>query len=313
MKPSHSLPRALRIAVTADLHYGPRHADGNVCTEALARHLSEHPPDVLLLAGDIGVDTDWTRCLELFAPLDCPKALVPGNHDIWVRCDDYRGDSLRLYRDWLPRLAERQGFHYLDHKPLLLPEADLAIVGSINWYDYSWSIERLKTMSESWEYALTHKRFSRGQHNDRNFVRWPLDDAGFTAEVVTTLTIHLDEALKHASKTLVVTHHPPFRAIDYPRPEPATFDALLWAAFSGNDRLERILAERAGRIAAAFCGHTHFAIEGQHHGIPGWNIGGDYHFKRLLTYHWPSGVVESIEFHTEVVTRRKRRLYRGTA
>ena len=72
----------LRIAVTADLHYGPRHSAGARATHELVAHLADHPPDVLILAGDIGAGDEFDRCLALFDGLDCRKTLVPGNHDV---------------------------------------------------------------------------------------------------------------------------------------------------------------------------------------------------------------------------------------
>src|SRR5438034_579393 len=80
--------------------------------------LGREPPDVLILAGDIGAGPEFGPCLALFDGLDCRKALVPGNHDVWVTADDVRGDSLAVYHEHLPALCAEHGFHYLDHGPL---------------------------------------------------------------------------------------------------------------------------------------------------------------------------------------------------
>src|SRR5262245_24317722 len=199
----------LRLAITADQHWGIRTA-GDEATQLLVAFLHAAPPDVLVLAGDVGAGDDFALCLALFADLPCRKTLVPGNHDIWVNPDDARGDSLEVYRRHLPRLCAEHGFHYLDNGPLHLPEAGLALVGSINWYDYSWSLDRLRVALPDWEEYLRRKCFSRGRHNDARFVRWPLDDAGFTAAVVATLGRHLAEVLDSGRQAIVVTHHPPF-------------------------------------------------------------------------------------------------------
>jgi 3',5'-cyclic AMP phosphodiesterase CpdA len=285
----------MRIAVTADLHFGPRHSAGRDATLALAAELHHDPPDLFLLAGDIGVEDEFARCLELFEALPCPKALVPGNHDVWVRSDDPRGDSLALYREYLPRVAADHAFHYLDAAPLLLP--GLAVVGSMNWYDYSWAVERLRETTPDWEERLRTKRFTRGRHNDANFVRWDTDDVAFTRDVVGTLAEHLQVAEAHAD-VLAVTHHPPFRALNYPKDEPIDADGLLWEAFSGNAACEALLAN-AGRVRFAFCGHTHFARDGELGAIRGYNVGGDYHFKRLLRLDWPAGTVTATTFGEE--------------
>jgi 3',5'-cyclic AMP phosphodiesterase CpdA len=289
-------PRPLRIALTADLHYGTRHSAGNLATLELATHLFEAPPDLLILAGDIGAGDEFTRCLDLFSKLPCRKALIPGNHDIWVTSQDPRGDSLHLYRDILPQVAHDRGFHYLDRSPLLLPESELAIAGSINWYDYSWAIDELRQSTPDWEERLRSKRFIRGRHNDANYVRWHYNDAQFTEDAVDLLVDHIEEGLAQVDRAIVVTHHPTFRALNYPAREPHSVDDLLWCAFSGNARLEEALTRRADRIPFAFCGHTHFAREGTLAGIRGYNIGGDYHFKRLLELDWPDGNVRAVQF-----------------
>jgi predicted phosphohydrolase len=288
--------RSLRIALTADLHFGTRHTAGNLATLELVTHLHERPLDVLILAGDIGAGDNFARCLDLFAPLPCQKALVPGNHDIWVNPRDARGDSMRVYQEVLPQLAKERGFHYLDHGPLLLPDHGLAIAGSMNWYDYSWAIDELPKAAPDWKERLYAKRFSRGRHNDGNFVIWKHTDPSFTREVVETLVGHVDEALSKVDRAIVVTHHPPIRELNFPATEPFGLDELLWRAYSGNTLLESSLEERAERIAFTFCGHTHRAREGNRAGIHGHNIGGDYHFKRLLWFDWPSGNVEAVEF-----------------
>src|SRR5581483_3967660 len=282
-----------RIAVTADLHWG-HNQRGDQATLALLSFLRQDPPDLLLLGGDLGTAEHFGECLELFADLPCPKAVVPGNHDLWVVADDARGDSLQVYQQHLPGMCGMLGFHYLDHGPLLYPAAaaedSLGVVGTINWYDYSWALERMKQEVPDWEWHLTNKAFSRGRHNDGRFIRWPLDDVRFTAQVVAAFAQHLDAALAKVERVLVVTHHPAFYGLNFPREAPPkNLDGLLWDALSGNQALERILETRAERIPFVFSGHTHRARENRLGPIRGYNIGGDYPFKRLLTLDWPAG------------------------
>jgi 3',5'-cyclic AMP phosphodiesterase CpdA len=290
---------SLRLAFTADLHWNVR-PSGNAATRLLIECLQLDPPDLLVLAGDIGAGDDFGLCLQLFDSLDCQKALVPGNHDIWVEQDDPRGDSLQVYQQHLAQVSAQHGFHYLDQGPLFLPKADLAIVGSINWYDYSWTLGTLRQQCPDWEDRLKTKRFSRGWHNDARFVRWPLDDVSFARKVVRTLEQHLSQALESAGRVIVVTHHPAFFGLSFPRPGPPfSLDGLLWDAFSGNRALEAILMRFEERIPLVFSGHTHRERANCLGKISGHNIGGDYHFKRLLTLDWPAGNVEAHEFRGE--------------
>jgi hypothetical protein len=123
-------------------------------------------------------------------------------------------------------------------------------------------------------------------------VRWPTDDRRFTAEIVEKLARHVDEARMSADRIIVVTHHPPFYALGFPRFGPLSLDAMLWDAFCGNRATEELLGRHADRIDYVFCGHTHLARTEFIHGISCHNIGSDYHFKRLLVVDWPGGVRE---------------------
>lgn len=291
-------PHPFRIAVTADLHFGTRHAAGHRATLDLVARLKEQPPDLIVLAGDIGAGDDFERCLELFDSFTCLKAAVPGNHDIWVRSDDSRGDSLDVYERHLPAVCQAHGFTYLDQQPLILAERDLAIVGSMNWYDYTWDNDLLREAApDDWAERLASKRFTRGMHNDANFVRWPTNDIAFTERIVDKLIADLDGALARVSNAIVVVHHPPIRGLLFPAREPPPLDALLWRAFSGNARLEAELTKRSRRIPFVFCGHTHSARTCEVDGMRGINVGGDYHFKRLVSVDWPSRSVSEEEFH----------------
>ncbi len=284
----------LRIAITADLHFG-QNPRGDIATEQLHDHLLSEPPDLLLLGGDLGTDQHFGECLQLLSDIPCRKALVPGNHDVWVAEQDHRGDSQCVYEHHLPAVAAAFDCHYLDHGPLLLPEHNLAVAGTMNWYDYSWSLEQLRERLPDWQERLRDKRFNRGRHNDARFVRWPFDDVSFTAHAVAAFARHLEQALQQVAQVLVLTHHPAFRGLNYPRQE-VTDDGLLWEAFSGNTSMERVLEEHAARIPFVFSGHTHREREGTLAGIRGYNVGGDYHFKRLLMIDWPAGTVQAPVF-----------------
>jgi hypothetical protein len=112
----------------------------------------------------------------------------------------------------------------------------------------------------------------------------------------------LRTALERVNRAIVVTHHPPFYELGFPRPAPSppsptSLDSLLWDAFCGNRGMEELLTRHGERIAFAFCGHTHRQREATLvGGIHGYNVGGDYHFKRLLWLEWPAGRVTPHQF-----------------
>lgn len=286
----------LRIAVTADLHWGI--ARGMVANQAMANYLFENPPDVLIFAGDIGHDHFFEECLKTFENLNCTKALVPGNHDIWVASDDSRGSSWDVYSEVLPRISARHGFHYLDHGPLHLPDWGLSILGNINWYDYSWSEQKILDRFPGEEGRLATKKFTRGQHNDFNYVRWQLDDRSFTKLVVEEMRMQLENASRSGNRSVVVTHHPAIRPLAFPQlDQDFSLDALIWEALSGNSLLEQVLFQNKHHVGHIFSGHTHRARVEDWHGVKGYNVGSDYHFKRLLEFSWPDGEINPIEFH----------------
>lgn len=286
----------MRVAVTADLHWG-HSAAGDAATQLLVDHLRDNAPDLLLLGGDVGAGAHFRACLELFGDIHGVKALVPGNHDLWVSSDDARGDSWRVYQEHLPAVCAGHGFHYLDHSPLIFPELNGAVAGTINWYDYSWSLTRLQQEVPDWEWRLQNMAFTRGRHNDRRFVRWDLDDVRFTHHVVAAFERHLVQVMEQVQHVLVLTHHPALYGLSFPRNGPPSVpDGLLWDAFSGNAAIEKLLDRHAQRIDYIFSGHTHRAREHPLAHGRSMNIGGDYHFKRLVELSWPGADVEIREF-----------------
>lgn len=287
----------MRIAVTADTHWGI-HAAGDAATRLLVADLLSDPPDLLLLAGDQGAGVEFQHALALFDGLDCTKALVPGNHDVWVTESDARGDSLDVYQRHLPQICSQHGFHYLDAAPLALPNDNLTIVGSMNWYDYSWSdLNALASAFPDWEDRLRTKRFSRGRHNDARFVRWRFNDQSFTAEAVQVLGNQLSKVA--TQNIIVVAHHPPFRGLNFLRTGRVTPDGLLWDAFAGNQAVEDLLEKHAARVRWAFCGHTHRERFGTLGNIRGYNVGSDYPFKRLLRLDTHSDSIEAKTFDVQ--------------
>jgi hypothetical protein len=158
-------------------------------------------------------------------------------------------------------------------------------------------MDGLGSRFSDWEERLKTKRFTKGRHNDARFVRWSIDDGRFTNQVMSVLKQHLEKTFQQADQAILVTHHPCFSGLSFPRlPVVRTLDSLLWDAYAGNRMLEQIVAEFDRKIPFAFCGHTHRARENRLGRTAGYNIGGDYHFKRLLVLEWPQRVVRSHVF-----------------
>jgi len=267
----------MRLAVTADLHWGHTRV-GDAATRALAGQVEAAAPDVFAIGGDVGEDRCWDECLDLFAGLSCPRLVVPGNHDLWTR--DPLVSSLALYQRDLPERARARGFHYLDGAPWVAPGGDEAVVGSINWYDYSFADPALEAVIPNVGVMYAAKLFPNGRHNDGRFVRLGMTDAEFTAAVVARFRTDLRELPATVARVTVLQHHPPLRALFYPG-NPTTVAGRVWLAYTGNRAMEvAVLGD--DRVRTVLCGHTHAHVSVELSGRSCHNLGGDYDFKRLL-------------------------------
>ncbi len=265
----------MRLAVTADLHWG-HEARGDRATLALAGRVAELAPDVFIIAGDVGEGEQFARCLEVFARLQCPRLLVPGNHDLWTR--DPSVSSLDLYEETLPALAAQHGFQYLDREPYQAGAE--AVVGSINWYDYSFADPAVEEELPGAATMYLGKFFPTGRHNDGRFARLRMSDDEFTGLVVRRFQEQLAALPPETERVVVVQHHPPVRELFYPTPL-TTLEQKFWLAYTGNRRMQdAVLGDP--RVTTILCGHTHAAHSADVEGRRCLNMGGDYHFKRLL-------------------------------
>ena len=131
----------MRIAITADLHWGHNRRGDEATPTAAASNCGSHPPDLLLLGGDIGTERAFRRVpATLRATLPCPQ----GARARQSRHLGQRPTTTRRFLAGLSTASARSvrsiGYHYLDHGPLH-PAGRRTWPSSarINWYDYSWS------------------------------------------------------------------------------------------------------------------------------------------------------------------------------
>ena len=106
----------MKVIISSDLHLG---ITGEVEILRLRSKIQNLRPEVLILAGDIGVCKNFDRCLELLSNLAPISALIPGNHELWIQKEtDYPNErfpirSLDLFDRILPRVARRHGWIWL--------------------------------------------------------------------------------------------------------------------------------------------------------------------------------------------------------
>lgn len=230
----------MNIAFTADWHLeGPVN---HTAFHSLVRKLVELEPEIIVVAGDVGEGEAFSTGLEVLGRCKGVKLLVPGNHDLM-------GSSVtgyQRYSEELPGLVSAAGFQLLDQQPWIAPDGDLAIVGTMNWFDFTF-VEKDRLTSEEWAECLRPGRraseFALG-----------LPDEQFALQLATRCQEQLASLPASVKQTIAVTHYPAVRQMVLNRkPSP---QGLRFLARCGNTKLERALLEDA-RVTRVVCGHTH--------------------------------------------------------
>ena len=285
----------MRILVTADLHYNI--ARSQEPARLLARRACAEGGDALVLVGDsAAAELDPLRqCLRLFADFPGRKFLVLGNHCLWCRSQE---DSLHRYHRVLPQTAAEEGFHLLDESPAVV--GDLALVGSVGWYDYSFrdlslgipeAFYRVKMAPGAAAYLglhsdllAEHRADITAEHltmlwrwMDGVHVRLGISDEQFLALLAERLAAHLEQAAGLGGRIVAFLHHLPLAALVPPGRRPRTAFA---AAFMGAARLGDVLA-RCEKVSHVFCGHSHWPAEATVGRINVVNVGSTYTQKEL--------------------------------
>jgi predicted MPP superfamily phosphohydrolase len=239
------------IVVTSDLHLG-------ITTEAEIRALVERiateQPDLTVLAGDIGEGlSNVTACLRLFAGLPGEVAVLAGNHDLWVHPGG--PSSQELWERALPDAVRAAGMLWLEDA--VWRRDDVAVVGSIGWYDYS-AIDPTVgpfTLEQIADYKA--RKFP-----DAFYMDWPWTDQEFATRCGDAL-VSLIQALEDdpsARTVFVVTHDPVFEVQMLRKP-----GSIGWGktnAFFGNLTLgQRLTPFR--KLRRVISGHTHIGREGE--------------------------------------------------
>ncbi|HLL87777.1 MAG TPA: metallophosphoesterase [Tepidisphaeraceae bacterium] len=283
----------LRLLVTADLHYN--HPRSVPLADGVIGRMNAAGGDVLLVVGDTAVaDGDaLEQCLSKFA-FAGPKLFVAGNHELWTR----RGDSLGLFEEELPRRVRALGWHWLETEPFVA--GDVAIVGSVGWYDFSFAQPSLGIPTRFYAAKLSpgaairlapsfdhlrpeaddvppHAREVVARWNDGKFVHLGRTDEVFLRERVAQLAMSLEQVWS-ARQVVAAVHHLPFCEL-LPPPHSAQWDFAK--AYLGSAALGAALLA-APNVTHCFCGHSHFPTEATVGQVRAVNVGSGYRWK---TFH----------------------------
>jgi predicted phosphodiesterase len=283
----------VKLLVSADLHFG--HAVSEPLAEELVERINaSEDADALLLVGDTATaDGDkLERALARFT-FRGPKLFVAGNHELWSR----DADTAVLWSQTLPRRVTNAGWQWLQGAPWV--GGDVAIVGSIGWYDYSFAVAELGIARRFYEAKVSPGvagRLSQFQHliqgeepptatdivarwNDGKFVRLGRSDEAFLNECLDQLRAHLSLVQNEGAKRILcAVHHVPFEELLPPR-RGAQWDFAR--AYLGSGRIGGLIEEFDG-VTHVLCGHSHFPVETTLGRVRAINIGSGYRHKRLI-------------------------------
>ncbi|MDB5289230.1 MAG: metallophosphoesterase [Phycisphaerales bacterium] len=290
---SPPLQSPMRLLVTADLHYN--HPKSKALADDLIDTMNAAGGDVLLLVGDTAAaDGDaLERCLSRFRFVG-PKLFVAGNHELWTAGPD----SGALYAEVLPRRVRELGWHWLEADPFV--SGDVAIAGSLGWYDYAFAQPSLGIPRRFYErkvspgaaerftefaplFAQTddippHAREIIARWNDGKFVKLGMTDERFLDQMLARLERQL-AAVASARHVIAAVHHLPFREL-LPAPHSAQWDFAK--AYLGSPRIGELL-RRFPNVRHVYCGHSHLAVEAKIGHIHAINIGSGYRWKTFRT------------------------------
>lgn len=301
----------MRICATADLHFN--HGRSRGLAERLIEQINGMSFDVLLLVGDTasGDGDAIEQCLSRIQ-FAGPKLFVAGNHELWT----HGGDSYRLFRDQLPRRIADAGWHWLEGNPFVVD--DIAIVGTVGWYDYSFAqaqlgiprrfyeqkvspgaagiLDRYANLLERADDILDSAREVVARWNDGQFVKLHRRDEEFLDELLRDLRRQLD-ALRQRH-VIAAIHHLPFAQL-LPPSHNAQWDFAK--AYLGAEKIGRLLLEFSN-ISTVLCGHSHFSAEAQIEHIRAINIGSGYRGKECVMLEIAPGVTRPAITRTQRIS-----------
>lgn len=282
----------MKVLATADLHYN--HSHSRPLAEELIERMNDAGGNVLLVVGDTAAadGPELDQCLSLFR-FDGPKLFVAGNHELWT----HGPDSYAIFRDDLPRRVRALGWHWLQDDAFVTE--DVAFVGSIGWYDYSFSEAGSEIPRRFYEQKVSPGAAQRlpefasllegrddvpeaarqivARWNDGKFVKLHRSDNAFLEELLIQLHQQL-AGVSQCRRVLVAIHHVPFAQL-LPPARGAHWDFVK--AFLGSPRIGQLLLQFSN-VSHVVCGHSHFAAAAQVDHIRAINIGSGYRHKTFI-------------------------------
>jgi predicted MPP superfamily phosphohydrolase len=263
----------VRIVITSDTHYHPEWA---ATLKDFVNKIAALQPDCLILAGDVGEGTDnFEQMLILFEALPCPRLILSGNHDLWMRG---KSDSQGLWESILPDLTRKHGAIWLEGENWICK--GIGVSGTNGWYDYSARDPKLPLTTE--QYAQMKPIVMM----DGRRMRWRWTDIEFANLIGQAFESRLStlESDPNIREILVATHVPPFEEGITRRPDDPNWN--MSNAYFGNLTLGKRITKYP-KVRRVVSGHTHIGKHAQVGGIDMHVINADYGYPAYLLFDYP--------------------------
>lgn len=236
----------MRVAAISDLHVVPDEGD-DLLLRKIRERVAEISPDVFVVAGDLSDTLSvLSRTLNLICVESCENLFVPGNHDVWFE-DGGGPSSLDKYSRIIAEECKSAGFHYLPDAPHVID--NLAFIGSIGWYDYSFRREDMDIPLESYE----QKEHKGAVWYDLFRIDWSMTDTDATELFNNRIRYDLETLPNDVERVVYVSHHLPFQGLTIYK------DRFPWdfhSAFMGAESTGQLLLEDE-RVFLTISGHSH--------------------------------------------------------
>ncbi len=233
----------MRVIATADLNYKPA---VHPYLEQLASDILDENPDLFLVGGNVGEPlSNFETALALFEAIDCPKALVTGNRDVWHR--QAAPTSQQLWEELLPAAIRQHGFIWLEQENLAIDR--VGVCGTVGWYDYSARDPGLGYNADQYEElkGLVNK--------DAHYIDWPWTDRQFASRALSRFATRIEELERDRviDRILVLTHFPVFKECVVVAPDDPEWNFGI--AYALNLSLGRVIAPKT-KVQHVISGHV---------------------------------------------------------
>ncbi|PCJ21523.1 MAG: hypothetical protein COB02_02705 [Candidatus Cloacimonadota bacterium] len=236
----------MKVYFSSDIHFD-HHIKNQELWYLLYEECKRDTPDVLIICGDLAESLkDFHLALSLFKDLNCPKLILPGNHDLWNRIDKTT-NAWDKYKVHLPKISTQNNWHYLPTQPFILD--NWIFVGSPLWYDYSLMPKNHPFTTNDFQ----KKQYKNKIWQDSKYIDFPnlKNDFEISKYFYQELESHLQ--LAQNKKIFCCSHFPSHHEIfNFTK---KNWDKEYFGAFMGSNLYQKLLEKH--KVSYFISGHVH--------------------------------------------------------